>query len=299
MPFVNTMFGEFLWGRVFGAVQGQKGPLWYYLPVIFLGLFPWFFMLPRGLKFLWSNRVKPEWQYVLIILSFNLLFFSFTGTKLPNYLALCFPFMALVIGYVWSEFFKSKKRFVGAQNLALVFLILQTILLGALLYFALTQVYTQATQVLFVELQRLLIVTAAVSALAVLLWLIPQIPMPAIFYVIVASGVIFIVFLLSWFLPAAEKLKTAPAMMQYLKSNMRASDALYVVDVASPSTVFYFDRKINTVSYEQLKNLLHQPQKIYVLYRENDYAQRYQKDRSLHQFHLKTMGPFTAVSNQP
>lgn len=299
MPFVNTMFGEFLWGRVFGAVQGQKGPLWYYLPVIFLGLFPWFLMLPRGLKFLWNNRSKPEWLYVSIILGFNLLFFSLSGTKLPNYLALCFPFMALVIGYNWNEFFKSKKRFGGAQNLALVFLILQTLLLGALLYFALTQVYTQATQILSVELQKLLIVTAGVSALAVLMWLIPKIPMRWTFYVLTATGLIFTLFLSTFFLPAAEPLKTAPAMMRYLKSHMRPSDALYVVDVASPSTVFYFDRKINTVSYDQLKNLMRQPQKIYVLYRENDYAQRYQKDRSLRQFHLKTMGAFTAVSNQP
>jgi 4-amino-4-deoxy-L-arabinose transferase-like glycosyltransferase len=101
---LEKLIGEYTIGRYTGVVENQSGPVWYYLPVIILGFFPWIAFLPMaivsGARQL--RGVSPDLRLArLVRLAFvwilmPLIFFSFARTKLPNYVALEFPALALM-----------------------------------------------------------------------------------------------------------------------------------------------------------------------------------------------------------
>jgi 4-amino-4-deoxy-L-arabinose transferase-like glycosyltransferase len=101
---LQKLIGEYTIGRYTGVVENQSGPVWYYIPVIILGFFPWIAFLPMaivyGVRRLGDAGSDPKIAR-LVRLAFTwmvvpLLFFSFAETKLPNYIALEFPALALI-----------------------------------------------------------------------------------------------------------------------------------------------------------------------------------------------------------
>jgi 4-amino-4-deoxy-L-arabinose transferase-like glycosyltransferase len=100
-----TMIGQYTIGRYTGVIENQAGPFWYYLPVMILGFFPWIAFLPggvaSGVAALRSSQTRPNiarlWRLAFVWIVAPLLFFSFARTKLPNYIALEFPALALVV----------------------------------------------------------------------------------------------------------------------------------------------------------------------------------------------------------
>jgi 4-amino-4-deoxy-L-arabinose transferase-like glycosyltransferase len=97
--------------RYTGVVSAHPGPIWYYLPVILVGFFPWSGFLPR---ILWEagvvagrRTVESPADRLLVACACWLggvfLFFSLAGTKLPSYLFPAFPAMALLVGAAISS----------------------------------------------------------------------------------------------------------------------------------------------------------------------------------------------------
>jgi 4-amino-4-deoxy-L-arabinose transferase-like glycosyltransferase len=81
----------------------HPGPIYYYLPVLLLGPFPWSAFLPGAFV-----RVAREWRrlqaverdrlrFLLLWIALPLVFFSFAGSKLPSYLLPTFPAIALLL----------------------------------------------------------------------------------------------------------------------------------------------------------------------------------------------------------
>jgi 4-amino-4-deoxy-L-arabinose transferase-like glycosyltransferase len=101
---LEKLIGEYTIGRYTGVVENQSGPIWYYLPVIVLGFFPWIAFLPMaivdGARTLRGATFEPQLPRVLrltfVWIVVPLLFFSLARTKLPNYVALEFPALAVL-----------------------------------------------------------------------------------------------------------------------------------------------------------------------------------------------------------
>jgi len=101
---VVELIGHYTFGRYTGVIENQAGPLWYYLPVVILGFFPWIAFIPSALTYAVRQLRMPEADArVTRLLRLGitwcvvpLLFFSFAKTKLPNYIALEFPALALI-----------------------------------------------------------------------------------------------------------------------------------------------------------------------------------------------------------
>ena len=86
MAFIEGFFFKHNINRFNSSLEGHSGSLFYYIPVIILGLMPFtglFFTLLFNLKSLLSDRVN---RFLLIWASFVFLFFSLSGTKLPHYM---------------------------------------------------------------------------------------------------------------------------------------------------------------------------------------------------------------------
>ena len=94
--FVHEHFERFLTTQ-----HDRPGPAWYFVPVLFLGFFPWLLSLPAGL---WQAaraaepaRFRPT-RFLLAWCLAVFAFFSLSGSKLPPYILPMFPALALLVG---------------------------------------------------------------------------------------------------------------------------------------------------------------------------------------------------------
>jgi len=105
--------GEFLGfhnvQRFLTPMEKHSGPIIFYIPVVWIGFFPWsLFIVPSALTLrsrlkhsaenLTPAREQAAWRLVLCWFSVIFVFFSIAQTKLPNYTLPCYPPLALMVG---------------------------------------------------------------------------------------------------------------------------------------------------------------------------------------------------------
>ncbi len=87
--------------RFTSTVHQRVEPFWYFIPVLLAGLFPWTGLLWasvfRPLRHVHSRTFSPQ-RFLALYALFIVLFFSFSGSKLPSYLLPAFPALALLMG---------------------------------------------------------------------------------------------------------------------------------------------------------------------------------------------------------
>jgi 4-amino-4-deoxy-L-arabinose transferase-like glycosyltransferase len=83
--------------RFTSTIHHHPGPVWYYLPVLLAGLFPWSGLVVPAV---WrtSPRASRTDLFLLLWLALPLLFFSLAGSKLPGYVLPCVPPLAILVG---------------------------------------------------------------------------------------------------------------------------------------------------------------------------------------------------------
>lgn len=99
---------EFLWFffidqnflRFLTQKHNRSGPVYYFLPVLFGGLFPWSIFIPRAVAIFWRTR---ELRLFLIWFFVVFLFFSLSGSKLPPYILPVFPALAMLLGCLFGD----------------------------------------------------------------------------------------------------------------------------------------------------------------------------------------------------
>ncbi len=88
-----------LWERYATTVHQRGGPPWYFAGVLLAGGLPWTAALIGGLARAWRERARPEALLLVCWLIGPLVFFSFSGSKLPAYLLPCLPAAALLCAW--------------------------------------------------------------------------------------------------------------------------------------------------------------------------------------------------------
>jgi len=95
--------------RYTSTIHHHPGPVYYYLPILVIGLFPWGATFPfavwEALKGGWrlQSAERRGMAFLLCWILTPLLFFSFAGSKLPSYLLPCFPAMAILTAEGWRR----------------------------------------------------------------------------------------------------------------------------------------------------------------------------------------------------
>ncbi|MGP0072257.1 MAG: phospholipid carrier-dependent glycosyltransferase [Bryobacteraceae bacterium] len=96
---------EFIWKHHFGRflkseLQHQR-PVWFYVPVLLAGLFPWTPLVPLAA----SPRLFRDTraQFLLAWFAWGFVFFSISRNKLPGYLLPLLPPLAALVGIALSE----------------------------------------------------------------------------------------------------------------------------------------------------------------------------------------------------
>ncbi|MDQ2816840.1 MAG: glycosyltransferase family 39 protein [Candidatus Eremiobacteraeota bacterium] len=95
--FVSDYFGLSNVGRFLTPFENQPGPVYYYVPIVVLGFFPYIAFVPKAISIAWRRRGADE-KFLLCCTVVPFLFFSAAATKLPNYAALFFPPLAVLVG---------------------------------------------------------------------------------------------------------------------------------------------------------------------------------------------------------
>lgn len=86
MKYVNGFFLKHNINRFHSPMEGHSGSLWYYVPVLLVGLMPFTPLLIKAVGKDIKNRPGDDVSRFLWIWAlFVVLFFSFSGTKLPHY----------------------------------------------------------------------------------------------------------------------------------------------------------------------------------------------------------------------
>jgi len=102
---IVELIGHYTVGRYTGVIENQRGPLWYYVPSLILGFFPWIAFLPVGFVRAATRARAAEGSFARLAIVWAVLpfaFFSFAQTKLPNYIALEFSALAMIVA-LWFE----------------------------------------------------------------------------------------------------------------------------------------------------------------------------------------------------
>jgi len=116
-------------GRFAGTVNHQE-PFWWYLPVFLGGFLPWTVsLLTSGtwFKHLWLERKNDNKRHIFLIFCsvwviFILAFFSAIPTKLPTYIVLISPALAIIVG-AYMEYLVTNKKVSSMLITALVLLV--------------------------------------------------------------------------------------------------------------------------------------------------------------------------------
>jgi 4-amino-4-deoxy-L-arabinose transferase-like glycosyltransferase len=100
---LHQFFAKFNWRPFTQPILGHQGPVWYHVPSILIGFFPWsIFMVPMFLDWYRGLRRQDAWcvGYLLIAcwLGVFFVFWSICKTKLPHYLLPAYPALALATG---------------------------------------------------------------------------------------------------------------------------------------------------------------------------------------------------------
>lgn len=102
---VGELIGHYTFGRYTGVIENQTGPVWYYVPVVILGFFPWIAFVPVAAAAAWRAAREPAGGFARLAIVWTVVpfvFFSFASTKLPNYVALLLPALAILVA-LWFE----------------------------------------------------------------------------------------------------------------------------------------------------------------------------------------------------
>ena len=80
--------------------HSRTGPIYYFVPLLFIGLLPWVLQIPGSILQAWNER-RREFSSGWLLVCWSVMifaFFSVSHSKLPGYIIPIFPALALLIG---------------------------------------------------------------------------------------------------------------------------------------------------------------------------------------------------------
>lgn len=248
---VAELIGHYTFGRYTGTIENQSGPVWYYLPVVILGFFPWIAFFPSALAFgIDRLRARSDESSLglqqLIRLSFTwmllpLIFFSFAKTKLPNYIALELPALAVLVAlYFDSAVERARSRSALISTAAVPAFIL--LLAIAIVWFSRDNRLTGDLHNVAINLVYMggAIFVGSIAAFFTLLG--SQKARAATPYVLGVAMVFAVAFLALLALPLAEQFKPVPHLAKVIEAQRKPSDAVAILNVSGGNALLFYTR---------------------------------------------------------
>ena len=237
----GELIGHYTIGRYTGVIENQRGPWWYYVPVVILGFFPWIAFVPVAAgSAIGAARTRAGSldRLAIVWIVAPLVFFSFAQTKLPNYVALILPALAIVVALWFERVADADDRraaiasaltiplFIGALGIAIVIFIRNNH------YESATAIVGPQVEVLGVLMLIGSLVTVAAVATRNWNWLAP--------YVLGATSGALVLFIAFVAEPAAEALKPIPPLAAIIQAQRSPGSVVGVRGVAGTYALIFY-----------------------------------------------------------
>lgn len=246
---LEKLIGEYTIGRYTGIIENQSGPVWYYVPVMILGFFPWIAFFPmavvygiRQLQLLHDPQLARLVRLGFTWVAVPFLFFSFAETKLPNYVALELPALALIT----ALYFESVARKGGSRS-AIVSAATVPVTIGALAFAI--WLFTRNNR-LTAEIARavppLVGMAAAIFAGSLLTALLVARPKTARLapYALAAAALIAVDLIAVRVLPHAEAFKPIPRLAAIIERERRIGDVVAIQRVSGGNALLFYTHPV-------------------------------------------------------
>jgi 4-amino-4-deoxy-L-arabinose transferase-like glycosyltransferase len=246
----TELIGHYTIGRFTGVIENQHGPWWYYIPVLILGFFPWIAFVPVAagdVIAIARTRVGSLERLALTWTVVPLVFFSLAQTKLPNYIALMLPALAIIVALWFERVADATDRRAAIASAATIPVFIAA--LGIAIAVFIRSNHLENATAIIVPQAEILGVLMLLGSLATVLaiatrrwnWLAP--------YVLGATSgalVLFIAFIAE---PAAEALKPIPSLAHVIGEQRAPGSVVGVRGVAGTyALTFYTQPGVVTVT---------------------------------------------------
>lgn len=98
--FTNGFFLEHNLSRFSSEMEGHGGPFFITILIVLIGLLPLSSHVGTLVQYLRQRKMPDVVLFSLIVSLVYIIFFSVSSTKLPNYPMPCYPFVAVLLGYL-------------------------------------------------------------------------------------------------------------------------------------------------------------------------------------------------------
>ena len=310
--FLDNFFLLRTFSRYLTPFEGHGEPIWYFIPVLFFGFFPWSGFLPYSFLYLvslkgkWKNLPGKNILFILFWFGVIFVFFSLAKSKLPGYILPLYPPLALAVGKLWDDWF-SKKR----PNLrkGLIFSFVLFFLLGLILLLAVSSIL----KVKFpVELSQF---KESPFPLAIVLMASTVISFFSFFWkrlsFISFTGIVVMVFvstgfLVNYVLPRTEQFKPTKILSNKIVNLIQPGEKIgdYLAFANEPlsfncSLIYYCDRPVEAIDSEKsLLNFLKSKERVYCTMEKKKYLEVRKKLNQVSFYILDERGKQILISNQ-
>jgi hypothetical protein len=252
--------------------ENQPGPFWYYIPVAAVGFFPYIAFVPKAMKAAWQRGGNDE-RYLLTSALVPLLFFSVAQTKLPNYIVVIFPGLAIAVGKVLSDAIAENR--VKTLRGVLIFLpaTLVLITIGVILYGEMQNAGPFRALAPALGVLGWVVVTPAVATL-LLTYLANRVWIAPLGFALMMAG--FIGAVVFSILPRTEAFKPMKAMAATVMSHYRPGDKIGITGPPGGFSLLFYTqaRGVTWVGFthadERPVDFFDQPARVLCVVRPND-----------------------------
>jgi 4-amino-4-deoxy-L-arabinose transferase-like glycosyltransferase len=233
MAFIDTFLGFHNVTR-FLQPEHVSGAIWYYyIPVLFLGFFPWTAFLAQA--FFAGLKEKGEHRHTCVFLviwaSVVFLFFSISQTKLVSYILPMYPPLAILVGYYFDKAW-TEKRHQALKWSAISFGVVVSFLIAGLFYAG-----TVVTAELMFSVKVMTVSLALLTAFV--LFQSFRHNFRAVFTTHVLGMIIFLVFLMTQILPLVAPAVSVKQFVNEFKQHYDGQAPVYVEKFYRPGFMYY------------------------------------------------------------
>jgi len=245
-PFIVRVIGYYTFYRFLGPVEGQSGPVYYYIPVLLLGAFPWTGFLYPMAAYHASRLDRDPSLLVLLWPAVVFTFYSIAGTKLPNYILPIYPLVAIGIASTWEAFLQNPREHRRKMAVGAAFNLLAALIVFVEVAFFARWKYPEE----FARLGGSLLVLAAVLFLGLLLaagalllhrekWS---------FFLVPATMLVAMVVLVTAVLPQVEAMRPIPPLARRIQAEVPSGEPVVALMSEVPSLRYYLDRPVEWIA---------------------------------------------------
>jgi len=276
--FLNVLFGYHMFERYTDVIVSSGGPIYYYIIMIVVGLFPWSVFIPwiyPSIKNNWQEE-KDKFRFLLIWFAIIFVFFTIAKTKLPGYILPSYPVFAILIAYWWGNIFLD-----SYPRKKLIISTVSILVIGVLSFFGLNnlRIIVERDFNQFIGLYKVLYIVPFLSIAGGLIILIIT------FYSKNYKAYIklFIVFSLITYIslfifntsvvPTIDKFKVAKPLAEVVPKNNEAEFSIAsALETRPASLVFYSKRRVNYLNnLTEVKKFMKDEQNYYIYLDKEDY----------------------------